>query len=275
MWSCARALPLSIRKPLAIALDRYTRLKKRHWYTTRLLEDYARRHPENFQRFLWRYHLGRAAEYARAHGLDGGQLSASRILFAQDLGTLLQAHALRPRSVLEAGCADGNFLHYLEIVLGLDDAAWLGMDIDARALARGARQLAAAGSRLCLRQGDLCQIPDCLDGQAFDLTICAGVLRFFNAGHAAGVVAMLLRHTRQLLALSGPAHPQYDNARLADSVLGADHSYRHNLDALVERAGGRVLRRRWQGAERLGGQSIYFVFAAPGLSRPGGGAPTR
>ncbi len=264
-WNCAYALPLRVRKPLALALAGYTPLSKRHWYATRLLEDFARRQPENFQRLIWSHHLGRAAEYERAHGLLSGQLSASRMLLARDLMAVLESRKLSPKRVLDAGCADGHFLRHLELSLSLQNATWLGVDIDARALRAGERRLAAAGSQIRLRRGDLCHMSDWIGEQAFDLVLCAGVLRFFNAEHAAGIVARLLRHTLQLLALSGPAHRQCDNASLKGSEIGADCSYIHNLDAMVEYAGGQVLWRRWQPAGRTDGQSLYFVFAAPGF----------
>jgi hypothetical protein len=31
----------------------------------------------------------------------------------------------------------------------------------------------------------------------------------------------------------------------------------------VERAGGRVVHRRWEGAQKVGGNTLYFVFAEP------------
>jgi hypothetical protein len=39
----------------------------------------------------------------------------------------------------------------------------------------------------------------------------------------------------------------------------------HNIDRMIERAGGRVLWRRWEGARKVDGNTIYFLIAEPGL----------
>jgi hypothetical protein len=67
-----------------------------------------------------------------------------------------------------------------------------------------------------------------------------------------------------VLVLAGLAHPDQDNATLAASaVRERDGTFIHNLDAMVQDAGGRVVHRRWEGARLLDGNTIYFVFGVP------------
>ena len=55
-----------------------------------------------------------------------------------------------------------------------------------------------------------------------------------------------------------------DNAALAQSdVRATDRTFVHNLDRMVELAGGKVVGRRWEGDRQVDGQTIYFVFALP------------
>ena len=73
----------------------------------------------------------------------------------------------------------------------------------------------------------------------------------------------MLARTSGVLALAGLAHPDSDNAQLAASARRErDGTWIHNFDAMVARAGGRVFRRRWDGARTLDGNTVYFVFAA-------------
>jgi hypothetical protein len=81
---------------------------------------------------------------------------------------------------------------------------------------------------------------------------------------ACEVVDALLRHTRVVAAFAGLADPDQDNEGLSDSrVRERDGSFIHNLDVMVRDAGGQVVQRRWEGDRDVGGNTIYFVFAAP------------
>jgi hypothetical protein len=95
----------------------------------------------------------------------------------------------------------------------------------------------------------------------YDCVLCAGVLMYLREEAAAKVVRAMLRHTRHLLALTGLAHPQFDNRSLARSeVREKDGAYRHNLDAFVRAAGGQVLFRRWHPTAPAGWNPPYFVL---------------
>lgn len=84
---------------------------------------------------------------------------------------------------------------------------------------------------------------------------------YLPEAEARTVVARLLVQARRLLVLSGPAWPSADNQLLPASIRRPDATFVHNLDAMAAGAAGQVLRHRWQGDQRLGGQSIYFVLA--------------
>ncbi len=95
--------------------------------------------------------------------------------------------------------------------------------------------------------------------------LCTGVLMYLTEQPAAAAVKTMLRHTDVLVALAGLAHPEIDNRELQRSTVRRDdNSFIHNLDRMVEAAGGRVLQRRWEGDRLIHDNSIYFVFAMPG-----------
>ena len=75
----------------------------------------------------------------------------------------------------------------------------------------------------------------------------------------------MLQHSAKVLALSGLASEDVDNATLERSeVRPYDRSMIHNLDRMVAENGGRVFARRWAGRETVEGRyGAYFVVAAP------------
>ncbi len=86
---------------------------------------------------------------------------------------------------------------------------------------------------------------------------------YTRAEHAVRIVRAMLAHGRTL-AISGLAHPDVDNSSLEDSVVrGRDGTFVHNIDALIEAAGGRVHYRRWEGSREVDGNTIYFLIAGP------------
>ncbi|HEU0054152.1 MAG TPA: hypothetical protein VFQ39_13290, partial [Longimicrobium sp.] len=96
------------------------------------------------------------------------------------------------------------------------------------------------------------------------MVLCAGVLMYLRRDDAAAAVAAMMGRCTGVLALAGLAHRSVDNRLLTDSVRReADRSWVHNLDAMVEAAGGRIVARRWEGAREVRGNTLYFVFALP------------
>ena len=167
----------------------------------------------------------------------------------------------------------GYLLRYLELNVFPAATVLEGSDIDEYATRVGAEHLAREGSRVRLRRGDMLHLQPLMAGRRFDVILCAGVLMYLPEADAARVVETVLRHSAGVVAFAGLAHPSRDNATLsASEVRARDGSFIHNLDAFVEATGGRVIRRRWEGAHTVRGNTIYFVFCVPASDSPPPGA---
>lgn len=260
-------LPLAVRKRLAVWVGRQQWLGPRDWWSTELVRDLAEQDENAFHRFLWANHLGYARTYEVAERFGAERIHPTRRLLFDDLRHVLAARRIAADavgSVLEVGCSMGYLLRHLEEHLFPAAAALDGIDIDAYAIGRGAEYLATVGSRVRLQTGDMADLPRLVGGRRYDVVFCAGTLMYLREDDAAGVVRAMLARTTGVLALAGLAHPRVDNRFLPASVHRAtDRSFVHNLDALVERAGGRVVSRRWEGERQVDGNTVYFVFAAP------------
>lgn len=247
-----RGLPL----PWRVALAGWAcPLGARRWAPA-LIKDLARCDPAAYHRFLWTHHLTPALWFAARRAL--GSLAPSRRLLLADVArTLGPRRAFR--SVLDVGCSAGYLLRAIELRTGAVEQL-LGFDVDRVALRSGRHQLRRLGSRVRLIAGDL-RCPPAPAAGRFDVVFCTGVLMYLPEAEARQVVARLLAQARQLLVLSGPAGCEGDNRTFAASLRRPDATFVHNFDAMVTAAGGKIVRRRWHGARRLGGQSIYFVLA--------------
>jgi SAM-dependent methyltransferase len=234
-----------------------------------LLRDFAAADPDGYHRFLWSHHLAYADTYDAARRCGPENLNATRRLLFDDLAALLAARGPAPtdvRAVLEVGCSLGYLLRHLETALFPHATALDGIDIDRRAIAEGRDRLARDGSRVRLYEGDMAALASLVGARRYDVVLCAGTLMYLREAPAADVVAALLARTQPggVLVLAGLAHPERDNAALEASVPRTrDGTWIHNLDAMVARGGGRVLRRRWEGARLVDGNTVYFVFAEP------------
>ena len=73
------------------------------------------------------------------------------------------------------------------------------------------------------------------------------------------VVTTMLGHAG-LVVITGLAHADMDNSRLeAPAIRERDGTFVYNIDRMVERAGGRVVFRRWEGNRIVDGNTVYFV----------------
>ena len=260
------ALPLGVRKRVAAWMGRQRWLAPRHWWSVEMVRDWAERDVSGYHRFLWAHHLGYAETYEPEERF--GRVHPSRLLLFDELRHVVRRLGARPetdvRSVLEVGCSMGYLLRHLETSVFPAARVLEGIDIDAYAVRRGAEVLAREGSRARVREGDAAALPALVGERRYDVVLCAGVLMYLRQDEAAAAVRAMLERTAGLLALSGLAHPDADNARLGISVpRESDRSLVHNLDAMGERAGGRVVHRRWEGARQVAGNTVYFVFAEP------------
>jgi SAM-dependent methyltransferase len=238
------------------------------WLSFDILQDHADHDPSGFHRFLWSNHLLYAEAYDPSRCFGTNQMHATRRLLFADIQAHLCRFGVDPakaiKSVFEVGCSVGHVLRFIETDVFPDATVLRGIDVDRLAVERGRKQLAVQNSIVEIETGDMADLEARLD-RTFDLILCAGVLQYFRQGDAAKVVSAMLRHSAGLVALTGLAHPDCDNATLEQSaVRNDDKSHIHNIDAMVHAAGGAVVMRRWEGATLLEGRGIYFVLAAPG-----------
>ena len=263
-----RLLPIAARKRLAVWVGRQNWIEHRYYWTLEVLRDLADRDPNAFHRFLWSHHLAYAESYDVAQRLAGDALHPTRHVFLTELQeTLGQAGIAQNRidSVLDVGASLGYVLRHMERNVFPNATRFDGVDIDEYAVEQGAAFLARTGSRVRLHTADMSMLDEVVGAQEYDIVLSTGTLIYLKEAESRAVIASMLRRTRRVLALSGLAHPAVDNATLTQSaVRERDGTFIHNLDAMVEAAGGRVIRRRWDGARQLDGNTIYFVFAVPG-----------
>lgn len=264
-WS---AVPLPVRKRAAVGISRAGLIGHQHRLRLSMLAvgDLAVRDNREFHKFLWSNHLAYAIYYA-AEERFRTPIEESRLELFADLLRHLEACGCDPDeidSVLDVGCSVGANLRHLEQHVFPSARNLDGIDIDSHAVQNGRRVLEAAGSSIRLMVGELEQLDPVLADRTFDVVLCAGVLLYLDQARAAEAVAAMLRRTRKVCAFAAVAHPDLDNRELSHSVMRAwDSSHIHNVDAMVDAAGGRVVGRRWERGTIDGRQSIYFVFAAP------------
>jgi SAM-dependent methyltransferase len=266
-------LPLSIRKQLCVLMNRgaWVDADVLDWWTKELLRDFAERDRNAYHRFLWSHHLAYANYYETESRFGKEKIKGSRIMFFSDLlnhlaGSGIDVHE-DIHSIFEVGCSLGYQLRHLETDVFPHARELSGVDIDNHAILQGAAYLQRKGSKVLLQCDDMGNLHNLLGDKTYDIIICTGVLMYLGEEQASLVVEEMLRHSKVLVALSGPAHPDIDNGCLGHSVVRShDGSFIHNFDAMVRRSGGDILARRWEGSRRIDGHTIYFVFAA-GSSR--------
>jgi cyclopropane fatty-acyl-phospholipid synthase-like methyltransferase len=264
------AVPLPARMRVAAWLARQHWLPVRDHVAMGLVRDLLAKDPKQFHKFLWANHfMGYARWYDSEQELFAfEQMQPTRLELFRELTAALADLNVTPshvRSVLEIGCSQGYLLRYLEAHVFPEANDILGIDIDAPAIQKGQRILAEAGSRVKLVAGDMEQLDALVGPRAYDVTLAAGVLSYLNEADAQRMVEELFRRTRRVLALAGLASLHRDNKFLTESELSPGHAgqWIHNFEALVTRAGGRVVRSRWEGAVQYNQQTICFVFAVP------------
>lgn len=262
------ALPLPLRKRLAVWMGARSWLAPRHWWTTEILRDLAERDVDEYHRFLWKHHLAYAESYEISERFGDEKIHPTRRMFFEDLTAQLQKTGIDPgtavRSVLEIGCSMGYLLRWLETAVFPSAEVLQGIDIDQYAIEQGAAHLRGCDSGVTLQAGDIVDLDEITDETQFDVVVCLGVLMYLTEDAAASVVKAMLRCAKGVVAIAGLAHPVLDNALLEHSVpRRRDNSWIHNVDSMVRRAGGEVQYRRWEGSRVVDGNTIYFVFASP------------
>lgn len=262
--------PLSLRKWLVIIINRQTWLdpSKRYWWSGQLISDFAEKDVNAYHKFLWRYHLSYAESYKSDIRFGYDNLNETRKIFLSELTQQLQELGLRPdkdiTSIFEVGCSLGYLLHYMETTLFPGASIIEGNDIDKQCIDEGNKFLASQKSKINLIHADMEKLEHIIGDRKYDLVFGAGVLLYLKKDSAEQLVAMMMRHTKTMLAISALAHPDIDNAKLDSStVREQDKTWIHNVDKMVADAGGKIVARRWEGGNMVDGNTIYFVFAIP------------
>lgn len=262
-----RVTPLGLRQRAVTALGRW-RPAHHQVLSYGLLRDFAERDPSGYHRFLWSRHLAYAGSYEVDRRLVNLAIHpARRLLFSDMTATLFDLDVDPGRdvsSVFEVGCSLGHQLRWLEIQVFTAATTLDGIDIDEYAVAAGTRHLRELGSRVRLSVADMCRESDTDSRSRYDVVLSLGVLMYADEQAAYRIVRSMLRRADALLVISSLAHPSIDNRRLTASIARhPDGALAHNIDAMVEAAGGTVMRRRWQGDQPIEGQTIYFLLAVP------------
>jgi len=142
------------------------------------------------------------------------------------------------------------------------------MDLERNAIESGSSYLRSIGSRIELVAADMSNLHAVMGEQRFDIVLCCGVLMYLDEPSAARAVATMLAHTRMLLGLISLASLSVDKPGLPHSILrSGDFAYIHNVDAMIQMAGGNVVARRWTGADPPGRYSHsppLYILAEPG-----------
>lgn len=267
-------LPLSARKGVILWLGGRRHPRTYH-LSFLLLRDLARKSPSEFHKFLWSHHLGHAETYEIERRYADPE-PTRQVLF-HEICAHLRSRGIVPerdvKSVFDAGCSLGHVLRFAETDIFPSATVLTGVDVDSYAVFAGSAHLRRLGSKVQLTCEDISLLEQSMKTQAYDVIICFGVLMYLDRAAAEHSVKIMLQRCGMLLALSSWPHPLADNSQLNESLEASklvrntpdimDGVMIHNLDAMVQQAGGRVVSRRWTGSELVGGDKpLYFVLAS-------------
>jgi len=266
-------IPLTIRKWLAILINRQTWLDsdKRGWWATQIIVDFAEKDVSSYHKFLWRHHLSYAESYETNLRFGYDNLNETRKFFLSDLVEHLKKQGINPeseiKSVLDVGCSLGYLLRYIETDVFPNASVLDGNDIDKYTIEQGKEFLASCKSKANLIHADMEALENIIGDKKYDVVFGAGILLYLKQDQANKLVAKMMNHTSTMLAFTGLAHPDLDNAKLETSVTReSDKTWIHNIDKMITDAGGKIVARRWEGNKMVDGNTIYFVFAVPAQS---------
>lgn len=259
-------LPLKVRQLLSLWIGKISWLPGHSWLAMKMIRDLADADPNAYNRFMWANHIGFATDYEAANDFGPENLIATRVLLFDNMNEYLMENGVDEQtevgSVFEVGCSSGFLLRHMENNVFPMATVFEGIDIDEQAIERGVSYLGQHGSKIQITCTDMASLDTLLEDKRFDLFLCAGVLRYLNQADASKVVSSMLHHAEKLVVIAGCAHPVVDNATLDSSVLDEDGTLIHNIDAMIEEAGGKVHFRRWEGAKSYKGYSVYFTFSS-------------
>ena len=178
------------------------------------------------------------------------------------------------RSVFDVGCSLGYVLRFAETSVFQGADRLRGMDVDRYAVATGQAHLRNLGSKIELVAGDVRELSAVMGMPRYDVVLCCGLLQYLNEDMAKRTIQIMLAHTASVLGIITLAHPDNDNAHLPGSVVRPeDLGFIHNVEAMIQVAGGEVMFRKWTGpleSARYPRNPPLFVIARPSGARRGG-----
>jgi SAM-dependent methyltransferase len=261
-------LPLSLRKRLAVTINRLesVSIDARYWWTKELLRDFQKDDRQGYHQFLWANHLGYAVTYEIGLRFGPDKVIEARQILFSDLRQQLAGMGLDASrdvgSVLELGSSMGYQLRYFETDLFQAASVLDGIDIDKYAIEEGSAYLKKTGSKVNLICHDLTDLESVVGQKVYDLIIATGVLMYLDADKTETLLKWMAKHCRILFVASGPSNPKIDNGLQDGSIIReSDGSLIHNFDQLFQKAGYKVVARRWEGSREFSGQTLYYVFA--------------
>jgi SAM-dependent methyltransferase len=265
-------LPLRMRQAFLLRLAPCNRLCGFN-LSMGLLDDWRRSDPDSLHRFLWSNHLAYASRYEVAKKFGAGKINVTRHLLFAEILKALRARGLDPqqtvRSVFEVGCSMGYLLRHLEEEIFPQASVLRGLDIDRRAVQAGTVYLRSVQSKVRLFTADLTQTARIMGRRKYDITLCCGVLMYVNPQTAWEVLKVMFARTRWFVGLICLADSEGRDALGNGSKLReSDGAYIHDVKGLVEAGGGRLVCRKWVGAEVSGSNSSCIVLAEPVRSVP-------
>jgi SAM-dependent methyltransferase len=230
-----------------------------------MLNDFRRRDPVEFHRFLWSNHLAYAETYEIPKRFGAANINPTRHILFDRITAHLRSRGLDPhrdiRSVFEVGCSMGYLLRHLEEAVFPSATILHGLDIDAYAVQTGAAHLSSLRSRVKLSAADMEAAESVMGDQNYDLVLCCGVLMYVNESTAQEVVRAMLTHADRLVGLICLAPPP---GELGQSQMRAsDGAFIHNVEKLIRWAGGTVLSSDYISASVSGSSPCHVILAEP------------
>ena len=256
---------MAMRKSWAIWLDSQKWVPGCHWLTQEIIRDFLKNDPDSYHCFLWSNHLAYAESYEINQRFGSENIHTTRHMLLSDLKDYFSSKRISLHkdvdSIFDVGCSLGYFLHYLETDVCLDATTFEGVDIDGYAIRTGKTFLNKKGSKTRIFEGEITNLESVMGNKCYDLVFCLGVLLYLTEDKAASVINEMLNHANKLVVISGLAHPKVVNSKMRKSEgRKQDGGWIHNIDEMVNRAGGTVLYRRWQGDRIVDENTIYFIF---------------
>lgn len=259
-----RVLPLRVRKSLVAS--RAGRASHGGLeFALGMLHDLHRRDAAEFHRFLWSNHLAYASTYHVEQRFGAHNLNPSRRILLHEMAQQMRHHAGAVRSVLDIGCSLGYVLRQLEVGMCAQAEALHGLDIDEYAVRAGTAHLTELQSKVQLFVGDMTAARGFIGDRNYDVILCCGVLMYGDEAAAYEVVRTMIARATRLVGIITLADASVASLRRS-IVRPTDGAFIHDVDGMIERAGGRVVTTRYIGAEVSGSSPSRAILAAPAIS---------